>query len=245
MSERGLRRGDGRGQQHRTQKPRKPRVNHRTRLARIAAGIGGTTVIVVILWMDIATGFWQNLPILSGLAAGLVTFLLTVLVLDRVLARANARRWAPVSRLALTDFLYSIIDVARSELSRNEFQPLQLLPLSDAPTLADTERILKRVVTERMNLSNALARWAQFLASNEDYTEILRHVADIALQFERVADAALELEASLGREASIGHAPVASELRLINAEISETNALLEALVQEITDRLELDAAEAA
>ncbi|AIK85043.1 MULTISPECIES: hypothetical protein [Corynebacterium] len=36
--------------------------------------IGALALIVIILWIDISTGFWQEIVILSGLAAGLVTF---------------------------------------------------------------------------------------------------------------------------------------------------------------------------
>lgn len=36
--------------------------------------IGALALIVIILWIDIFTGFWQEIVILSGLAAGLVTF---------------------------------------------------------------------------------------------------------------------------------------------------------------------------
>ena len=95
----------------------------RERAKRIAIWIGAVTVIAVILWLDVMTGLWNELVILSGLAAGLVTFLLTVLVLDKLIARSTARRWSPVNRLALTEFLYSIADDERSEISRGEIVP--------------------------------------------------------------------------------------------------------------------------
>jgi hypothetical protein len=77
------------------------------RFLRAAAVAGALALIVLILWIDVTTAVWQEVVILSGLAAGLVTFLLTVLVLDRVIARSTARRWDPVNRLALTEFLHA------------------------------------------------------------------------------------------------------------------------------------------
>jgi hypothetical protein len=84
------------------------------RFLRAAAVAGALALIVLILWIDVTTAVWQEVVILSGLAAGLVTFLLTVLVLDRVIARSTARRWDPVNRLALTEFLHAIADDDRS-----------------------------------------------------------------------------------------------------------------------------------
>ena len=57
----------------------------------IAVAIGAFALVAVILWLDISTGVWSEVVILSGLAAGLVTFILTVMVLDRVVARSTAR----------------------------------------------------------------------------------------------------------------------------------------------------------
>lgn len=45
----------------------------------VGAFIGGLILIAAILWIDIKTGFWQDLVILAGLAGSLVTFLLTSL----------------------------------------------------------------------------------------------------------------------------------------------------------------------
>lgn len=166
------------------------------RAKRIAIWIGAVTVIAVILWLDVMTGLWNELVILSGLAAGLVTFLLTVLVLDKLIARSTARRWSPVNRLALTEFLYSIADDERSEISRGEIVP-RTLPHIDADTIdlkADLHALREQVVRERALLSEALGTWAQFLASSGDNDQVMREIAEVALQLHRVRDVTLEVE---------------------------------------------------
>ncbi|MFM9379135.1 hypothetical protein ACJMNC_16410, partial [Gordonia sp. VNK21] len=64
---------------------------------------GALALVLVIVWLDISTNVWSEVVILSGLAAGLVTFILTVMVLDKVVSRSTERRWAPVTRLALSE----------------------------------------------------------------------------------------------------------------------------------------------
>ena len=51
-----------------------------------------------------------------------------MLVLDRVIARSTARRWAPLNRLALSEFLHAIADERRSEISRGAVVPRALAP---------------------------------------------------------------------------------------------------------------------
>lgn len=170
----------------------------RHRATRIAGVIGAIVVIAVVLWIDIATGLWQDLVILAGLAAGLVTFLLTVLVVDKVVARSTARRWEPITRLALTELLHDLADETQSEIARGHVVPRRLpaldpsLPLSD--WAAEHRNLRTLVVAERRLLSEALSRWVGFLAASADTGDVLRHVADIALQMDRIRDASLELD---------------------------------------------------
>ncbi|MBP1327208.1 hypothetical protein JOF28_002440 [Leucobacter exalbidus] len=176
------------------------------RIRQIATSTGGLIVVVVIVWLDVATGVWQDLVILSGLAAGLVTFVLTVLVLGRIVDRNSARRWAPINRLAITEFLHAIVDDEASEIALGEFVPRTLdlsAALAEGPAadgghteahLGALEHLREQVVTERRALSDALSRWTAFLASSGDNEDILRHIANIALQLDLVRDAALEFE---------------------------------------------------
>lgn len=208
----------------------------RHRFFRLAGIIGGLAVIVAVLWIDIATGLWQDFVILAGLAAGLVTFLLTVLVVDRVVARSNARRWAPVTRLALTEFLHDLADDDRSEITRGEVTP-RALPQLD-PQLPEPEwpgalhELRTVVVTERRVLSDALSRWAEFLASSTDTGEILKHVAVIALQMDRIRDASLELERS----------PTPAAWTALGADVLACNARFDDLVTELNEQLKVEAA---
>ena len=65
----------------------------------------GTGVIfaALVVWVDLSTDLWQKYVVISGLAAGLVTFVLSALVIDRLIAKSAHERWAPVTRLALGD----------------------------------------------------------------------------------------------------------------------------------------------
>ncbi|MGB4135232.1 MAG: hypothetical protein WA971_01625 [Microbacterium sp.] len=195
-------------------------------------GVGAVVVIVVILWLDIATGLWQNLVILSGLASGLVTFLLTAVVLNRLLARSTERRWAPVNRLAFSEFLHALADDERSEISRGEFVSRSLTldegarGAAEAP-LAELERLRQRVVVERGVLSDVLSRWAQFLASSGDNEEILQRIAAIAWQLDRVRDAALDAERDW----------TPTRRDALTGEIDVLNGLLARLAEELGARL--------
>lgn len=195
---------------------------------QIASIIGGLIVVVVILWIDIATGLWQEVVILSGLAAGLVTFILTVVVLGRILENNTARRWAPINRLAVTEFLHAIVDDDASEIAHGQFVARSIdVPPDMQPASLVTLR--NQVVEERRALSDALSRWTSFLASSGDNEAILLNIAEIALQLDRVRDAALKAE-RLGDQTSV------AELR---SKITVCNEHSAALVNELRGRLQI------
>src|SRR5690625_4904993 len=138
------------------------------RITHVAIIAAVTVLLLVVLWLDIATGIWQEYVILSGLAAGLITFALTVLVLDRLIAKSTAQRWAPVTTLALTDILHVLADDERSEISRGRLVPRVIRPIgsgNDTELDRSLERVRLQVVDERRRLSNVLAKWSAFLAS--------------------------------------------------------------------------------
>src|SRR5690625_2376894 len=121
-------------------------------------------VTALVIWLDVETGVWQEMVVLSGVAAGLVTFLLTALFLDKVLARSAHRRWLPVTRLALTDLLHTLA-AEDSELSRGNISPRKLaMPGSDPDGNGDDElpgraavgTLLQQVLEERESLTRAL-----------------------------------------------------------------------------------------
>ena len=217
------------------------RNTSRRRATRIAAFIGAALLIAVIMWVDIATPIWQEFVIVAGLAAGLVTFLLTVLVLDRVLARSAARRWAPVNRLAISEFLHEIADDEHSEVSRGHIVARSLKKLDpdvvDEPLIDRLHELRALLVAERRLLTDTLSRWANFLAESGDNETILLHIAQIALKLDHVRDAALELEAV---------PEDAARRAQLNAEIDACNAAIRDLSSELSSRLaELSAQEQA
>lgn len=166
------------------------------RIWTIAIAVAALALIAVILWIDLTTGLWNELVIFSGLAAGFVTFILTVTVLDRVMAKAAEERWAPVTQLALTDFLHAIADEESSEISKGKIVPRTLpkIPKNASDPLKEIHELREKIVSERNQLSHTLSRWSSFLASSGSNEIILRHIAEIALQLDAVRDSALEAE---------------------------------------------------
>ncbi len=161
------------------------------RYVLVFAALLGT---LAILWIDIATGLWQEYVILAGLAAGLVTFVLTTLVIDRVIARSAHQRWQPVTRLALTDLLHAIADEERSEIAHGRVVPAAFVPLGDGD--AEGLRRLRHVVlAERTRLSRAVASWSSFLAASAEVQGVLDDAAELAEVLDGIRDLSLELEA--------------------------------------------------
>lgn len=204
----------------------------RDNVKHVATVVGAVVVIVIILWVDIATAMWQEVVILSGLAAGLVTFLLTVTVLNRVLARSTAKRWAPVNRFAYSEFLHALADDTLSELSRGKVVARSLALTGGNATGRDSEvselaHLRDQVVAERSRLADVLSRWAQFLASSGDNEVVLGHIAAIAWQLDAVRDATLECE----RTRSTPHA------QELDAAIERVNLSFAELSAELTRRI--------
>lgn len=167
----------------------------RRTLELIAFGIG-TAVILFVLWLDIRTSFWQELVIVGGIVAGFVTFIFTVLVIDRVLARANAKRWAPVTRLAYTELLHGLADEEHSEMSRGHIIARHLTFESDAAHLIDElHRLRHTIVAERKKLASTLSAWIMFLASSDVHEDLLLHIAEATENLDRVRDVSIEVEA--------------------------------------------------
>lgn len=188
---------------------------------------------LVVLWIDLRTGLWSEVVVLSGIVGGLITFLLTAFVLRSTLARANARRWAPVNRLALTEFLHAIADEQRSELSRGIVVARSLeLPTNggaDHASHAELEALRDQALRDRQDLSRALSSWAEFLATNSDDDPVLLHVAQIAIQLDLVRDCAIALETS----------PTAENTAQLEAAIAESNGRFAALVDELQRQIKV------
>lgn len=213
---------------------KRTREEERQRIFRIAVAVGGTLMIVVIVWIDIATGIWQNLVILSGLAAGFVSFFLTSLILKSVVTRATAKHWAPVNRIAITEFLHAIADEDRSEVAHGLIVP-RTLPevnsdLQGSALLAEIHELREIVAAERRELSDALSRWATILTSTGDNEVVLMHVARIAFQLDRVRDLALELASHPSPDTSDA----------LTFEVSTCNEHFSLLVEELKRRLKAD-----
>lgn len=201
--------------------------------------IGALGLIGVIIWLDYRTTIWQEMVILAGLAAGLVSFLLTTVVIDRLVRHRTEARWAPVTHLALTEIMHLFADDERSELSRGVVVPRELVFHTQTTRDAlrtELERLRSAVLLERTEIARTLGTWAQFLASSGGNERIMRDVAERALQFDRVRDRALDVEQLL----SDGKDP-ADGLAALECDVAACNAHLALLMQHMEQRLELHA----
>ncbi|WP_298037656.1 hypothetical protein [uncultured Microbacterium sp.] len=157
----------------------------RQRLMHIIGFIAIIAVCIVVIWLDIATGLWQQAVILSGIAAGVLTFLLTSLFIERWMNAAAHKRWLPVTRLALIDMLHALADEEHSHIARGRIVT-RTIDVSGGP-----EGVLHSIHAERRAISHALARWTGFLAASADVQPLMDHVAELALLLDAAQDAVL------------------------------------------------------
>ncbi len=167
-----------------------------TRIWGIVAAIAAVLGMVVAVWLDLATGLWTETVIISGIAAGLLTFVLTAFSIERWMDRRDHRNWLPVTRLALTDLLHAVCDDKLSDIRRGQFVPRELKmpePLNEE----GLERLLDQVVAERDLVTESLARWASFLAASADVQMLMIHLASLAEGLDTLRDVVLEAELDL------------------------------------------------
>lgn len=171
-------------------KPMSPRMR---RTLNLAGAFVVVVLMVVVVWMDFHSSFWQEMVILSGIAAGVLTFFLTALFLERWMARRDHERWLPVTRLALTDLLHSVADEGASDIYRAEIVA-RTLTIPNKLDDDGLQTLLEDVVEERELITAAMARWADFLASSADVQTVLVHVARLAESLDDVRTAVIEVE---------------------------------------------------
>lgn len=199
----------------------------RRRIAQIIGFLAVVVVFVVAIWIDLATGLWREAVILSGIAAGLLTFLLTALFFERWMTGAEHRRWYPVTHLALSDLLHALGDEERSEFSRGLVVPRSIGDHGDHAAMLDA------IHSERRAITHALARWAGFLAASADVQELMDRIAELALLLDTARDAVLDAE----------NAPASADAqRSMDAAVRAANASIAGAVQEIERTLGVVAA---
>lgn len=148
---------------------------------RVALALVATAMVVVTVWVDISTDLWREYVVLSDLAAGIVTFALIALVIDRLIARATHERWAPVTRVALGDLRRRLV----AEDSPDEFLAVRRLPTPDEdPRTLD--ELIEAAAAERDALAGVLARWASFLSASADVLNIMDAIAEVSERLDTV-----------------------------------------------------------
>ncbi|MGK0716717.1 hypothetical protein [Leucobacter sp. W1153] len=204
---------------------------HWANLGRAAAIVGTVVLAVAVIWVDIATSLWQEVVVLSGFVGALLSFLFTILILNRVVARQTARRWAPMIRLALTEFLHSLADTHRSEETRGMIVPRYLPEIPTGEDAAATDIALARlrghILKERKSLARSLSAWAEILTSSGANEQILFLVADVVVQLDVVRRLSVELE----------HSPNSSLREDLTREIKRCNQLFDEIVAAIVEQL--------
>ena len=136
----------------------------------MAGVIAILALIIVVIVVDIHTTLWQELVILSGLVAGVITFLLTTFFIDRILQRSQRARQAPLRRLALVELLHALADDDHSQLMRGILRVRQL----PEPTANSSKELAAR--TEEI-LSQAAVGLEEKLASHTGHQTELAELA--------------------------------------------------------------------
>lgn len=205
--------------------PQNTRTRRRT--AQFIGLIAVLVLFVVAIWIDLTTGLWQQAVILSGIAAGLLTFLLTALFFERWMTGAEHRRWYPVTHLALTDLLHALGDEEHSHFSRGAIVARSI----DAA--AEHSVVLDAIHRERRAITHALSRWAGFLAASADVQDLMDRIAELALLLDAARDAVLDAETS----------PTSTDAqRHMDAAVQAANASIAGAVHEIERALAVVAA---
>ena len=193
---------------------------------RMLLAVAVLLLIVAVVWTDVVTGFWQNIVVLSGIAAGLLTFVLTALLLEPSMARTEHLRWFPLSRIALSYVVHSMADEEASELSRGKVVP-KTFTVPDPLTTDHADDLLDAVVRARDGLAEALGRWAGFLVASAEVPVLMRHVSQIAEHLDAIRDDVLEFEKT----------PDPNREAALRASIDNYHAEVHAAVAELTELL--------
>lgn len=188
-------------------------------------------LMAIAIWLDVVGSFWQETVILSGIAAGLLTFVLTAAFVERWMAQREHLKWIPVTRLALSDMLHSLADEDRSSVRRGDVV-VRTLSLPTTPTLEQYDELLHQVVKERDSLTDALARWASFLVASADVQELMLHVARVSESLDDVRDSIVEAE-RLGADSPAGLAQVRQEIQDYNSAATMLVAEIESVLSQL------------
>lgn len=213
------------------------------RLRRLLLGIA-VVVAIAVLVLDIATGVWAQVPVLSGLASSFVMLLVTVVVVDKVIAHHQYRRWEPVTRIALADILHAITHDGASAPEPRLIGP-RLAEAGAAgggsATGADPAdsgdihltRALRLARKERRVLGRALATWSAFLVSNAPVGRVVDHAATLADELDDVRASALAVRAVHVHGATGDASERDAALAALDAAVQRYDAGAVALVAEL------------
>lgn len=209
-------------------------ARRRSRTLKAFAVSSVVLVTVVVIWIDIRTSVWAEVVILSGITAGLVTFLFTALFVDRIITRAEQQRWLPVTHLAVSDLVHGLAH-EDSEITRGDIRPRYLL-LTEQPAeeISDEklQRLLDSITVERDELAALLARWSAFLAVSADAQEFMGHMAEVTFDLDAVRDAVIAFEED---RTDANARQIRTQINIYNKRVSQSVSELRALLTATAD----------
>ena len=100
------------------------------------------------------------------------------------------------------------------------------LTITAHPTAAQLDALLHEVIREREDITQALARWSQFLASSANVQALMNHIADLAESLDDIRDCVVELESG-AQDANEGelHSELAAYSQSTERTITEISAI--------------------
>jgi hypothetical protein len=178
--------------------PRRTSLRSYLRATRVLALVA-VLALAAALVSDATEGrFWERHPLLSGLASSLLVVMLSLAIVNEVLARRSQRRWSVLAQHVMFELVRTarttwtgVLELAGAMPSHGPTQDwlaAGVAEVRDTPRLADSVRRLVFDQQKRRTLHEGIAalvehnddvigRWAAVMLNVDMYAEIIdRHV---------------------------------------------------------------------
>lgn len=204
----------------------------RQRIFHTVLGAIALVLAIAIIWIDIHTGFWGDTVIVSGLAAGLLMYLATVFIGDRITHKSEVETWLPLTRLALANILHTLTDDDLSEGIDGTMVP-RSITFPDKLDDASVDELARAAIQERDEIATAVSRWASYLASNADVQQLILKIADNGSELDDIRLAVNQWRASSAGNRSAADTRLRKEVNDYNELIAETVTDLQQILRSI------------
>lgn len=140
---------------------------------------------LALMLLDARTDVFSQIPFGTNILAGFISFLLTFVAVDWIVARRTHQEWSPVTLVALSDLRASV-----SEPGATPESARLLTPRLEAN--AGRAAIVSLVDAERVALGTVLGRWSSFLASQAGVPRATNDAAQVARALDALREAAAQ-----------------------------------------------------